>query len=112
MILPSLPSQIYHQVLDALESHKVKPRIFAEVQDIELARRLALSGRGIAVLNAYSVAVSIPKKSLVILPMSKELRIFESVYLITRQRKVSNPLVEHLVKKFKISANVDSLAIS
>lgn len=103
MILPSSPSQIYHQVLDQLAAWKVQPRIVAEVQDIELARRLALSGRGIAPLNAFTVSVSLPKKGLVALKGSESVLIKESVYLVTRRRKMIHPIVKHLLENFRLN---------
>lgn len=103
-IMPSRPSQVYFQVLDLLAGWKVKPRIFAEVQDIEVARRLAMSGHGIAPLNAYTVSVSLPKNALEILPGARKLGIYESVYLITRRRKMANPIAERLVKTMKLES--------
>lgn len=51
MILPAQPSQVYHQVLDLFARWKVKPDVVAEVQDVELARRLVMAGRGIVPLD-------------------------------------------------------------
>jgi len=103
LILPSLPSQVYHQILDLMATWKVKPRIVAEVQDIELARRLALSGRGIAPLNAYTVSVSQPKNGLVVLKGGASPPVYESVYLVSRRRKMTNPLTDHLINHLKLS---------
>ncbi len=101
-ILPSSPSQVSLQVMDALAAWNVKPRIIAEVQDLEIARRLAIAGRGIAPLNAYTVSVSLPAKGLVILKRPTEPRIMESIYLITRKRKHTNPLTDYLLKNFRL----------
>lgn len=100
-ILPSLPSQIYHQVHDALALWNIKPNVIAEVQDIELARRLALAGHGIAPLNQYTVAASLPSGGLKIIGAGSSLGIYESIYLITRKRKWPNPLVARLIKDFR-----------
>lgn len=102
-ILPSFPSQIYHQVLDTLAQWKVKPKIMAEVQDVELGRRLAIHGHGILPVNAYTVAMSQPKNSLSIIGKNNLAGIFESVYLITRKRKWTNPVIEFLIKNFRLS---------
>ncbi len=99
-ILPSLPSQVYHQVLDALAVWKVRPNVVAEVQDVELARRLAVAGRGIVPINAYTVAASLPAGGLRVINASRSLGIYESVYLVVRKRKWPNPLVERLIKNF------------
>lgn len=101
-ILPSVPSQVYHQIQDALAQWKVRPHMVAEVQDVELARRLALAGHGIAPLNAYTVSTSLPAKGLQVIGSGHSLGVYESVYLITRKRKWPNPLVERLIKNFHL----------
>jgi LysR family transcriptional activator of nhaA len=101
-ILPSSPSHIHRKLLDLLAERKVEPRIVAEVQDAELARHLAISGRGIAPLNAYTLSVNQPLNSLVAVKTGKPLGLYESVYLVSRRRKWPNPLVEHLVRKFHL----------
>lgn len=99
-ILPSLPSQVYHQVLDVLAAWKVQPHVVAEVQDVELARRLAMAGRGIVPINAYTIAASLPAGGLKVINAARSLGIYESVYLVVRKRKWPNPLVERLIKNF------------
>lgn len=102
VILPMAPSQVYHQVQAFFAEHKLAPRIVAEVQDVEAARRLAISGYGIAPLNAYTVSVSQPPKALTVIAHSMRPTIHETLYLVTRKRKWPNPLAEHLVKTFRI----------
>lgn len=102
-ILPSLPSQVYHQVQDALALWEIQPNVIAEVQDIELARRLALAGHGVAPMNEYTVAASLPRGGLKVIGGSRALGIYESVYLVTRRRKWPNPLVERLIDNFRKS---------
>jgi DNA-binding transcriptional LysR family regulator len=84
----------------------VKPKIIAEIQDVELARRMAVTGHGIVALNAYTVSVSLPKNSLLPIKMSKPLGIFESVFLVTRKRKFMNPIAEHLLKTFSLPNSI------
>ncbi|MFH2204339.1 MAG: LysR family transcriptional regulator [Elusimicrobiota bacterium] len=101
-ILPLKPSHVYYQILDRLAQWKVEPHTIVEVQDADLARRLAISGRGVAPLNAYTVAYSTPSKALTILGAKKTLGFSESVYLVTRKRKWLNPVVAHLLKNFRL----------
>lgn len=101
-ILPSVPSQCYHQVQDVLAQWKVRPKVVAEVQDVELARRLALAGHGIAPLNAYTVSASLPAGGLKVIGAAHPLGIYESVYLVTRRRKWPHPLVGRLIKVFDL----------
>lgn len=100
-ILPSLPSQVFRQVQDALAARHITPRVLAEVQDVELARRLALAGHGVTPLNEYSVAASLPAGGLKVINPSRSLGIYESVYLVTRKRKWPNPLTDRLIINFR-----------
>ena len=71
-----------------------------EVDDVELARRLALGGHGVAVLNALTAAVQTPGARLV--PVGKPTGLFESVYLTAGRRKYTNPLAAGLLGSFSI----------
>jgi len=104
-ILPSLPSQVYYQVQDALALWNIRPYVVAEVQDVELARRLAIAGHGITPMNEYTIAASLPSGGLKIISSSRSLGIYESIYLVTRKRKWPNPLVERLIKNFRALFN-------
>lgn len=102
LILPTAPSQVCYQIQDFLAARKLVPHIVAEVQDVEVARRLAIAGFGIAPLNAYTVSVSQPANALTTLGPKAPLAIHETLYLVTRTRKWPNPLAEHLVRTFRV----------
>lgn len=101
MILPAHPSQVYHQVLDLFARWKVKPDIIAEVQDVELARRLAASGHGIVPLNHETLKARFASGRLIALPV-RPLGVYEQVYLIARQRRWLNPLAERALDRFRL----------
>ena len=101
MILPAHPSHIYHQVLDIFGRWKVKPDVVAEVQDVELARRLAIAGHGIVPLNRETLKASHSEGRLVTLPL-RPLGVYEPVYLMARQRRWLNPLAEHALNRFRL----------
>lgn len=100
-VLPSSPSQIYHQVQDLFAKWRVKPKVVAEVQGVGLAKRLAQSGHGIVPLNAYTLA-EMNRGGLVALNMPRPLNLHESVYLVGRKRKRPNPLAEKLMTGFRL----------
>ena len=102
LILPSLPRQAYHHIQDLLTEWKVAPNVVAEVQDVELARRLAASGHGIAPINSFTASVNMPKGALVVLGAGKPLGLYESVFLVTRRRKWPNLILERMLKRFRI----------
>lgn len=101
-ILPAAPTQVYTQVRDLLASGKLSPRIITEVQNVEVARLLALEKLGIAPVNAYSVSVSKPEKQLVAVNWIFPEPIYENLYLVSRHRKYPNPLVTHLLQTFNL----------
>ncbi len=101
-ILPSAPGAVSEQILERLAAWNVNPRLVAKVQDVELARRLAIDGHGIVPLNAYTIQVSQPVKHLHVLRCQPALNVFESVYLITRPRRWANPIVQVLLKNFRL----------
>lgn len=101
LIMPSQPSQVLKQVQDTLAAMGMSPVVAAQVQDVETARRLALSGRGIAPLNNYTVAASLPAGGLRVLPPGNSLGVHETIYLVTRRRRRPSPLMDRLVTNFR-----------
>ena len=107
-ILPMVPSQVYLQVQTFFAERKISPRIVAEVQDVEVARRLALSGYGIAPLNVCTVSTSLPAGGLVVVGRNTAPASYEMVYLVTHTRKRPNLLSEHLLQTFQIPSKTPS----
>jgi LysR family transcriptional activator of nhaA len=103
LILPTSHSRIYREVQEYLLENHVRPRIVGEIQDIEVVRRLVLSGAGIAPLNQYTIEQTPGKNPLVILDKNSKRRIYENIYLIQKKRKRPHPLVPVLAEKFKLS---------
>jgi LysR family transcriptional regulator, transcriptional activator of nhaA len=99
VILPAQPSQVYRQVLDLFGRWRVKPDVVAEVQDVELARRLAVAGRGIVPLNRETLRDSAGR---LVALSSKPLGVYEPVYLVARQRRWLNPVAERALERFRI----------
>ena len=101
-VLPAAPVQVSSQVRHLLASGKLTPRVVAEVQSVEVARLLALEKMGIAPVDAYSVSVSKPEKTLVAVNWIFPEPIYENLYLVSRQRKYPNPLVTYLLSTFRL----------
>ncbi len=104
LILPSLPRQAYHHIQDLLTQWKVKVQVVAEVQDVELARRLAASGHGIAPINVHTASGGMPGRPLSVLGGGKSFGLSESVFLVTQKRKWPNLILERILKKFRLPA--------
>lgn len=90
-------------IQDYFVTHKVKPKILGEIQELETIRRLVLSGAGIAPLNKFTILQAPGKESLVILNRKGKYDIFDKVYLLTKMRKKKHPLVPKIIDQFRIS---------
>lgn len=100
-VLPAAPSQVYQQIQDFFASRHLAPRVVAEVPDVEVARRLAISGHGIVPLNALTFASSQPRGALRIVAARPIHGLHELLYLIATPRRWPNPLGQRLVKEFR-----------
>ncbi len=104
MILPTAHSQVYMALQDYFVTHKIKPRIIGEIQELETIRRMVLSGVGVAPLNKFTVLQSPGKEALVILNKGGNQNIFDKIYLLTKTRKKKHPLVPKIIAQFRITA--------
>lgn len=101
-ILPSWSKRVHAQTLGLLARWKVKPKVVAEAPDPELARKLAVSGLGIAPLLAPMVLRDASPNALTILKTPKAPGLHEPVYLVTKRRKFPHPVIAHLEKNFRL----------
>ena len=106
MIMPTAQSQTYHLLQEYFTRHKIKPRIVAEIQDVELVRRLVIAKEGIAPLNEFTVLNAPAKERLSILGKDRSnFHIHDTIYLIRKKRKRPHPLVTKIIEQFKLTAN-------
>ncbi len=102
MILPTSNSQIYLALQEYFISHKIKPKVVAEIQDVEIVRRLVLNKAGIAPINQYTLMHAPSNESLVVLN-KKPLGIYRSVFILAKKRKKAHPLLDSLLSKFHLT---------
>ena len=102
LILPVRTSPIRGDIERYLNRHHIEPKIIAEVQDVELARLLALDGQGIAPLNEASIEQDLKSGTLKRLGRQAT-GITEPIWLITRKRHQSHPIAERLRKTFRLA---------
>ena len=103
LILPTAPDQTYHAMQNYIHTNKIKPKVIAEIQDLELGRMFVAMGKGIGLLNSYAVLNSPERKALVILKDKSKFKINDSIYLITRERKIPHPLITRVVETFRLN---------
>ncbi|HOW60010.1 MAG TPA: LysR family transcriptional regulator [Candidatus Omnitrophota bacterium] len=103
LILPTAPDRTYHAMQNYIHANKIKPKIIAEIQDLELGRMFVAMGKGIGLLNSYAVLNCPERKELVILKDRSKLKINDTIYLINRERKIPHPLITQVVEDFRLS---------
>ena len=81
-----------------MESHKLAPAMIAETQDTALMKTLASEGRGLIVVSEQAVRQLLESGHLVKLAELEHR--FEEIWLVSAQRKIQNPVAEHLMKEF------------
>lgn len=101
MLLPTSNSLIYLALQEFFISHKIKPKVVAEIQDVEIVRRLVLNRVGIAPINQYTLKHAPSSEPLVILN-KKPLGIFRSLFILTKKRKKAHPLTQSLLHRFRL----------
>jgi LysR family transcriptional activator of nhaA len=104
LILPTAPDQTYHAIQNYIHAHKIKPKVVAEIQNLEMARALVAMGRGIGLLNSYAVANAPERKDLSVLRDHSRHKIVDTIYLVTRERKIPHPLVTKILNEFRLES--------
>ncbi len=102
MILPTSDSQLHHAVLDFFILHKLSPTIVAEIQDVEIMRRLVLAGIGVAPVNAYTVKTAPSHEKMKVVRVRIPGMIYDSPYLLIKKRQRPHPLVETILRNFRL----------
>ncbi|HOG24166.1 MAG: Transcriptional activator protein NhaR [Candidatus Omnitrophica bacterium ADurb.Bin292] len=110
LIVPTAPDQTYQAVQNYIHEHGVKPKVVAEIQDLEMARTLVAMGKGIGLFNSYSVEQSPGRKDLVVLRDHSRHKITDAIYLIRRERKIPHPLVSKILEQFPDAVRREALA--
>lgn len=102
LILPTAPDQTYHAMQNYIHTNKIKPKIIAEIQDLELGRILVAMGKGVGLLNSYAVLNCPERKNLAILKDRSNFKINDTIYLINRARKVPHPFITRIIENFRL----------
>lgn len=108
LILPAEPRQIAYSIKEYLYEHHLEPEIIGEFQDVEIVRRLALRGYGVAAINLLTIKEAPAKQKLAVVSQSYKHNIYEKVYLITKKRKMPHPLLEKIQNNFRFEKYLQS----
>jgi LysR family transcriptional activator of nhaA len=100
-IYPGPESQYYHRLQEYFLTHKIKPDTVAEIENIELARRMVLAGLGVSALNLFTVRNAPASEKLRILGTQPIPEMHDTVYVIRKGRKNPHPVVSDVIHKMK-----------
>jgi LysR family transcriptional activator of nhaA len=100
IILPTYDSKVRFDIDQWALSNKITLNICVESQDIALKKLLATEGVGLLPTSSFSVLRQVLSGELV--QIGSLDKVFDDLLLISAQRKIENPLVDFLMKNFKI----------
>lgn len=103
MILPTALSQTYHALQEYFLLQNIKPNIIAEIQDLELVRRLVLDGKGIAPINKMTALKAPGNARLKILSRPEHFNVKDRIYMITKERKHPHPMTREIKTHFNVN---------
>lgn len=99
VVVPGAPWDLRHQVLQAFERWDARPRIVGETQDLELAWRWGLEGRGVVPVDERTLKAL--KGALRPLEHPRTPALSLPVVLTGRERRWSNPLADRALARFR-----------
>lgn len=98
-VIPTSESRVRQEFENFVSHAEFHPQLIAEAQDIMIQKLMAVKGMGLTIAPEYAVRDYIANKELVLIgPLPS---VFEDLFLIAAQRRVKNPIVDHLMKSFR-----------
>lgn len=99
LCLPSRNFETRPEIDAYLDRYKVAKNILAEVDDIALLRILAIRSKAVVMVPEMGIQAELESGELHILARPRGLE--QKFYVISRQKRARNPLVEMLIEKMK-----------
>lgn len=100
VVLPTGHSKLRRDFDQYLEGHKILIQPVGETQDIEVQKRLGISGLGVIPISLGAVKEELESGSLVIL--GKIPQVMEQIWITSASRKIENPLALKIMKSFRL----------
>ncbi len=104
LLLPNAANPLRIAMDAFLIQSKVQPNHVSEIADAELMHQLAVDGRGVAALHGLSITADLRSGRLIRLGRGKT-GLSKGIWLISIARKRDHPVVEHLLKRFRLPSN-------
>jgi LysR family transcriptional activator of nhaA len=100
MIVPTYDSKLRPDLEHWADTQRVELDILIETQDIALKKLLATQGLGLAALATHAVRSQVARGGLI--EIGRLQGVHEELFLLSANRKIANPVSEHLFKFFKL----------
>jgi LysR family transcriptional regulator, transcriptional activator of nhaA len=103
LLLPVPTSPVSSLVEQFLAQHHIEPKVIGKIHDVEFMRLLALEGAGVAPLPDISVSADLKAGRLVRLGRQAA-GISKTLWLVAAKSHRPNPVVDYLLRNFRIGA--------
>lgn len=100
MVVPTVESQIRHEIEHFFKLLGFKPDYVAESQDMMVQKLMATKGTGVIAAPKFAVKEYLSEKSLFLIGELEG--VYEELYLVAASRKIENPIAIDLMRSFKI----------
>ena len=99
MILPTYHSQLRLDLDHWFKMRSISVEVVAESQDMALKKQLAIKGFGLIAATDEAMKNEIEHNQ--IFEIGELSNVFESIYFLTADRKIANPVVQFLIQELK-----------
>lgn len=99
-VLPTYDSQVRYNLEHWMRSNELNVEVIAETQDTALQQLIAVNDMALIPAAPHTVKPYLDSGEL--FEIGKLGTVFEELYLISAQRKISNPVASHLMKTFSL----------
>lgn len=97
IILPTYDSQLRSDLDHWFKLRLIDLHVVAESQDMALKKQLALSGFGLVASTSHAMKSELETQQM--FEIGSLTNVFEAIYFLTDDRKVSNPIAQMLMKE-------------
>lgn len=102
IVMPGEHSLLRKEIMAHLKERNVYPKVVAEVDDLELQKRLVMDGHGFSALPLVSVEEELRNGTLI--RLADMALCHEKLWLISGHRLVQNPVARNLLDSFRYRA--------
>jgi LysR family transcriptional activator of nhaA len=100
LILPTYDSKLRYDIDHWAKVHNIELNIIAESQDISMKKLMAINGLGIIPTATHTVSRQMSSGELI--EIGQLQGVHEELFLVTVQRKITNPIAAELVSSFTV----------